>query len=322
MSARRLPVEIKLLNLEREENLIEFRLEHASTAFANALRRVMIAEVPTFAFEDCEFQQNTSPLPDEFIAHRIGLCPLVSELASHFNSREECDCRSEDGCPKCTITYTINVRADPKRSEPRIVTTDDLELWLPLEEDDEDYGKYRNYLEWAEHVKPVKPLAGKKQVPITIAQLGPGQILQVLCHAQKSIGRDHAKWSPCCCSAYRMPAIIELDSEFFRSQTPEWKRKFVASCPNRVFNYRQQGDMVIVDNRDECTFCRQCQEALEEEKADDKVVIRPEEDIFIFRVEGTGALKPELIVSQALEILSKKLKNVLDDISRIDDEKQ
>lgn len=314
MSTRRFAPHLRLLNLDQQQNLIEFELQNSGTAFANALRRVMIAEVPTFAFEFCEFKLNTSPLPDEFIAHRIALCPLVSEVAHRFNTPEECDCQG--GCPKCQITYVINVHADPDRTEPRTVTTNDLEM-CPLV-DPEDEEPYREWLDLWQQVKPVKPFAGDKQEPITIAVLGAGQKLQVLCHAQKCIGREHAKWSPCCCSAYRMPARITLDEAFFRARPPEWKRNFVKTCPNKVFKYNQQSDMVDVDKSDECTFCRQCQESLEEEKADDKVVISPVEDTFIFRVEGTGALKPDTIVLQALEILAKKLSNVLVDISRAD----
>jgi DNA-directed RNA polymerase II subunit RPB3 len=79
--------QITLRDINLDCNRIKFELSNTCVAFANALRRVMLAEVPTFAFEDVEFQQNTSPLPDEFIAHRIGLCPLVSEQVDKFNGR-------------------------------------------------------------------------------------------------------------------------------------------------------------------------------------------------------------------------------------------
>lgn len=43
---------------------------------ANALRRIMIAEVPTMAFHKVFLYQNTSVLPDELLIHRLGLLPV------------------------------------------------------------------------------------------------------------------------------------------------------------------------------------------------------------------------------------------------------
>lgn len=300
------------MSLDPASNSIEFELRHSTTAFANALRRVMIAEVPTFAFEHLEFAQNTSPLPDEFIAHRIGLCPLVcGEEAREFNHKDECTCGG--GCPRCTINYIINVKnRDPHR--PRTVTTDDLEYWY----DEDDEPEFGEWIEKAKAIKPVRPsiYPGGDTNPITIAKLGPGQILRIICRAQKSTGREHAKWSPCCCSAYHMEPKIKLDDKYFKDLSQEKKRMFVESCPKNCYRYDQTADTVVVDKDrlGECTFCRQCQESLEQDKADDKVIITEEPDKFIFRVEGTGAIEPQMIVLQAFEILSKKLTDLLHDI--------
>lgn len=43
---------------------------------ANALRRIMIAEIPTIAIEKVNLYQNTSLLADEVLCHRLGLIPL------------------------------------------------------------------------------------------------------------------------------------------------------------------------------------------------------------------------------------------------------
>lgn len=64
-----------------EDYYAEFVLSDTDVSVANALRRVMIAEVPTIAIDLVEFENNTTVLNDEFIAHRLGLVPLVSHEA-------------------------------------------------------------------------------------------------------------------------------------------------------------------------------------------------------------------------------------------------
>jgi DNA-directed RNA polymerase alpha subunit len=45
---------------------------------ANALRRVIISEIPTMAAHMTYIYENTSVLHDEFLTQRIGLIPFYS----------------------------------------------------------------------------------------------------------------------------------------------------------------------------------------------------------------------------------------------------
>ena len=71
---------MKVKILEKDKLKIKFELDGASVAFANALRRTCMTDVPTYAIEEVTFLENTSVLYDEIIAHRLGLIPLASEL--------------------------------------------------------------------------------------------------------------------------------------------------------------------------------------------------------------------------------------------------
>lgn len=58
---------------------IVFDLAGVEPPLANALRRIIIAEIPTMAIEKVNLWQNTSIIPDENLAHRLGLIPINAD---------------------------------------------------------------------------------------------------------------------------------------------------------------------------------------------------------------------------------------------------
>lgn len=63
-------------------------------------------QVPTIAIDLVEFENNTSVLNDEFIAHRLGLIPLVSEHAKYMAMPFE-DVETMDQTP---IEFSLDVK--------------------------------------------------------------------------------------------------------------------------------------------------------------------------------------------------------------------
>uniref|UniRef100_A0AC34Q810 DNA-directed RNA polymerase RpoA/D/Rpb3-type domain-containing protein n=1 Tax=Panagrolaimus sp. JU765 TaxID=591449 RepID=A0AC34Q810_9BILA len=72
-------IQINIINENHKENTIEFDLINVETSIANALRRIMIAEVPTMALEKIYLYQNDTVFQDEVLCHRIGLMPIKAD---------------------------------------------------------------------------------------------------------------------------------------------------------------------------------------------------------------------------------------------------
>mmetsp|Transcript_80755 Transcript_80755/g.111831 ORF Transcript_80755/g.111831 Transcript_80755/m.111831 type:complete len:87 (-) Transcript_80755:177-437(-) len=69
--------------------------------------------------------QNSSPLHDEFIAHRLGLIPLRSHLVEQFEDNGLCLCN--EYCDKCSVSYRISKKC-PADQEFCEVTSNDIVL--------------------------------------------------------------------------------------------------------------------------------------------------------------------------------------------------
>jgi DNA-directed RNA polymerase subunit D len=157
---------------------ITFSLKGATTAFANALRRAAMDEVPVMAIEDVEFTKNNSIMYDEMIAHRLGLVPLTTDLKS-YNLPEKCTCKGA-GCAKCQLKITLKARS------AGLVTSSDIKTKDPK-------------------VKPVYS-------DMPIIKLLKGQDLELNAIATLGKGKEHAKWSPCL-ATYRYVSTINIKKD-------------------------------------------------------------------------------------------------------------
>ena len=72
-----------LVNSYEENNVYRFTLSNIHVSFANALRRVLLSDIPTVVFytlnnseNKCIIHENTSRLHNEIIKHRLGCIPI------------------------------------------------------------------------------------------------------------------------------------------------------------------------------------------------------------------------------------------------------
>jgi len=173
---------LKVTVLSVTEDTVRFTVEGCDAAFANALRRTMMTDVPTMAVDDIFFFDNTSVVPDEVLAHRIGMTPLKTDL-EHYTIPTKCDCGQEMGCPKCRVTLNMNVEAVDAN---KTVYSGDL---VPVDP----------------AITPVTPF-------IPLAKVAPGQSIKLEAYAQLGTGRIHSKWSPVSMAVFHNIAEITTDA--------------------------------------------------------------------------------------------------------------
>ena len=304
----------KIEIIKIESDSIEFRLKDADLAFANSLRRVIISEVPTMAIDMVQVTENTSPLFDEFVVHRLGLVPLISEDIDNYNFPLNCSCK--EGCDKCKVDYDIMVKCDESKDDTIDVTSDDIK---PKNKD----------------IKVI-PVKYDDHNPIVITKLKKGQSINMTLTAKKGIGKTHAKWSPVCtCVMKQVPnvEILKMDGDnFLNNLSPDEKEKFCEACPSKVFTYDKKEDKIIIDKPERCTYCEECllktQEFINKKDKDEGkknktkqnkgpsinyrevIKIEPKSNEFLFKVESTGALTPKKIITEAFTILKNKFSEV------------
>ena len=169
---------MKIHILEKSHNRMKFMLDDSSVAFANALRRIMKNEVPVMAIENVDFEENTSGLFDEVVAHRLGLIPLTFDK-DNYNIKDECKCKGK-GCSRCEVTLVL------EKKGPCIAKAGDMKTT-------------------AEDVKPTDP-------GIPIVELLENQSLKFEATAQLGVGIDHVKWQAAN-TGYKYKPVVKLKGD-------------------------------------------------------------------------------------------------------------
>ena len=172
--------------VSKDEHKMSVKLKGIPLQYSNALRRLCLNGIPIFAIDTIDIIENSSVLPDEGLAHRLGLVPIKTDLG-RFNEPSKCDCQSEVGCSNCKVMLVLDSGAS---DVTKTIFTDEL-----TSEDDS-----------------VKPVSDK----IPIVQLAPGQRVKIECYARLGRGREHAKWN-----SSNIATLVETDKEDERILTVE-----------------------------------------------------------------------------------------------------
>ncbi|RYP76081.1 hypothetical protein DL771_001905 [Monosporascus sp. 5C6A] len=191
---------------------VNFELSNVDLSFANSLRRVIQAEVPTIAIDLVEIEVNTSVLADEFIAHRLGLIPLDSREIDQMNYSRDCDC--DQYCGRCSVTLSLH--AVCKSDEVMKVYARDFTIG---------------------HDRPSNTIGNPvitdpdHQGPL-ICKLRRDQELKLTCIAKKGIAKEHAKWAPTAAVGFEYDPhnkLHHLDLWYENDPEAEWPKSEYAA---------------------------------------------------------------------------------------------
>ncbi|KAH9550266.1 hypothetical protein CY35_10G063300 [Sphagnum magellanicum] len=298
-------VEIKSLS----EDDIEFDLIGIDAALANAFRRILIAEVPTVAIEKVYIANNTSVIQDEVLAHRLGLVPIKADPRLFDYKTDE-----EIANEKNTIVFKLDVECTRmgERVKNASVTSDQLK-WLPAgsEMPPDSKTKFTSFGCSQDSLPAFTSEAIASRYPdIVLAKLRPGQAIELEAHAVKGIGKTHAKWSPVATAKYRMlPEVVLLEDI-----EGDLADELVRTCPVNVFDIEDMGPgerRATVARPRDCTLCREC---VRGDGWDKRVQLCRVKEQFIFSIESTGALPPEVLFTESIKILTEKCQRILTEL--------
>jgi len=177
--------------VERGDREARFLVRGITPAFANGIRRAMVADVPTFSIDELRVVENSSVMFDEQIGLRLGLVPLTTPEGEFEIGDEVTLALDVEGPSREETTETVTAYSGD------IVSSD--ELVRPANDD------------------------------IPIIDLKAGQRLEAEADAVLDRGRDHAKHQGGVAVGYRHLQRVEVvgDKGEFADEEPHILRGVV-----------------------------------------------------------------------------------------------
>ncbi|CAN8065110.1 unnamed protein product [Agarophyton chilense] len=274
-----------------DSDRVIFDLIHVDAPIANAIRRILLVEVPSVAVETVFVHSNSSIMHDEMLAHRLGLVPLRIDPRKLIVWN-----KGDDVTASNTVKFSLKVRCEMNKGVPR---------------DDEAPPDvlYKGHKVYSGNMKYVSmPGQTFESIPtpvhddIILAKMRPGQDIHIEMNATKNIGKEHAKWSPVSTASYRLLPEVTIAKEI----RGELAQSLKSLCPADVFDI--EDDRAFVARPRDCTMCREC---IREKPFSDHVELTRKRDHFIFDVESTGVMPADEVVMEALNVLTGKCDVVL-----------
>ena len=178
---------VKVKVIGEDGNNIKILFTGADRSLLSAIRRSLMSDTPKMAIDTVRFElglieeegeiwESNGPLPDEAIAQRLAMIPIVTRHDDFYFQSDCPSCKDlvgeQRGCPQCSVIYACKAFGT---KEGKMITAGDMK---PMGDDS------------------LSIIEEFQEIPIT--KLFKGQMIEFFATAIMGRGRDHAKWSPVC----------------------------------------------------------------------------------------------------------------------------
>lgn len=284
---------------------LEFDVVGIDASLANALRRILLSELPTVAIEHVFMVDNTSVVACEILAHRLGLVPLAVDAAL-LDPRPKGDPATDANTVLFSLKAACRRGPDGGLIGDR-VTSGDLK-WLPQ---GSAIPAETGTAFAADQSARLASGAAPVHDDILLVRLGPGQAVECECHAIVGVGGDHAKWSPVATAWYRLQPELAITSPIMGDAADA----LAAELPGLVAVEGAGGArraVVASPARGAENLLEKARRLSGEPPYEGALEVRRVKDHFIFAVESVGALPPATLVTRALDVLAGKCDRLLE----------
>ncbi len=269
--------------LEKNDRKLIFVVEGVSVEMANAIRRIILSEIPVMAVDEVIILKNDSPLYDEIISHRLGMIPITTDLETYKLPRD-CSCGGF-GCPLCQVSLTCEVTNTT--NTPIEIYSRDLNSNDPK-------------------IIPVDP-----NIPLVKIDKNDKVIIEA--YAILGMAKDHVKWQAVSNIFYRFYPQIDFDD----SKCAKCPDKCIVSrmCPERLYDFSNQKTPTLDgDYWKTCTLCNSCQNECPEEA----IKVEWKENSYIFSIESDGVLPFKTIIKKTFEIFLEKIDEFMERLAEVE----
>lgn len=307
---------IKKLRIEivrEDDKELEFDIIGCDVSLANAIRRILISEVPSMAIDKVFIINNTSLLQDEVLAHRLGLIPLRADhrlFEYPPNGRADEEASDQDTLKyELKVTCTVNPQAPTHSYLPEDmyknskVYSKDIK-WVPI-------GRQADmFPQGAEQFSPLDN-------DILICKMRPGHEIHAFMYAVKGIGKDHAKFSPVAPARYRLMPTIELTRPVRNEDADLLQSCFSPAVIDVVEQETSSGEKYREARVKNARYDSCARNVYRYEQLKNCVEMTRIPDHFIFNIESVGTLSSAVLFTEAVKVLKNKCRTFLAELEHV-----